>query len=168
LGVLAESLELSKSGLFAHFRSKEALILALFDFAKERFVEHSAPYLKGQGEGLAELRASFTAWLDWISLPTLPAGCPIMGASFELEDVPGPLRDKVVELTHASRQRMVQMIKRAVELKQLSSKTDISQALFDIRGITLAFHLEHRLMNEPKARAHAEKAFEQLLARYRV
>ncbi len=168
LGVLAESLELSKSGLFAHFRSKEALILALFDYTRERFLEHSKPYLKGKAEGLAELQASFTAWLDWIALPALPAGCPLMGASFELEDVPGPLRDRVVELTLAARERMAQLLRRAIEKKELSASLDITQTLFEIRGLTLAFHIEHRLLREPRARAHAEKAFEQLILRCRA
>ncbi len=165
LGVLAESLGLSKSGLFSHFRSKEALLLSLFDHTRDRFLRHNAPYLVDRAPGLGEFRAAMTAWLDWIALPELPAGCPILGASFELEDLEGPVRDRLVAVTMGSRERIMNMLKRAVEGGELRRDLDVAQAMFDIRGITLSFHLEHRLLRDPLARSHAERAIAQFIER---
>jgi AcrR family transcriptional regulator len=166
LGVLADALHLSKSGLYAHFRSKEALILAVLEHTRSRHLEHLSPYLEGKAKGLAEFRAFFASWLDWTALPSLPAGCPILGASFELEDVPGPPRDYVIETMRASRVRLTTMLKAAVANGELDSNLPIDQVLFETRGIVLSFHLEYRLLGEKHARARADHAFEQLLARY--
>lgn len=166
LGVLAESLGLSKSGLYAHFRSKEALILAVLDHTKQRHQEHSAPYFEGKVKGLAQLRAFFAAWLDWIALPGLPAGCPILGASFEVEDVEGPTREYIVKATRASRARLAALLKDATDNGELRDDLPMDQALFELRGISLSFHIEYRLLRDPHARRHAETAFEDLLSRY--
>ncbi|HEY5956630.1 MAG TPA: TetR/AcrR family transcriptional regulator [Polyangiaceae bacterium] len=166
LGVLADSLELSKSGLYAHFRSKEALILAVLEHTKARHLEHAAPYLEGKAKGLEELRAYLSSWLDWIALPTLPAGCPILGASFELEDLDGPARDYVVGLAIASRARLGSMLRSAIAKGELSTDTPIEQVLFELRGVSLSFHFEYRLLRETSARERAENAFSHVLARY--
>jgi AcrR family transcriptional regulator len=166
LGVLADSLELSKSGLYAHFRSKEALVLAVLEHTKLRHVEHAASYLEGTTKGLQRLRAYLTAWLDWVALPSLPAGCPILGASFEVEDMEGPTREYIVQTTRASRERLASMLKDAVATGELRSDLPIEQVLFEIRGITLSFHIEQRLLRDEQARNHANTAFENLLARY--
>lgn len=166
LGVLASSLELSKSGLYAHFRSKDALLLAVLEHTKSRHLEHATPYLVGRTEGLDALRAYLTAWLDWIALPDLPAGCPILGASFEVEALDGPTHDYVVELTRASRARLALFIRRAVQSEELRADTPVEQVEFELRGISLSFHLQHRLLKDPEARARAERAIESLFERY--
>jgi AcrR family transcriptional regulator len=166
LGMLAESLELSKSGLYAHFRSKEALVLAVLEHTKARHLEHRKPYLAGRAEGLDELRGHLESWLDWIALPSLPAGCPILGASFEVEDLEGPTRDFVIALTCASRERLATLLRRAIATGELRSDTPVEQLQFEIRGITLAFHLDFRLLKEQDARARADRAIDDLLARY--
>lgn len=165
LGVLAESLELSKSGLYAHFRSKEALILAVLEHTKARYAKHAAPYLRGKAKGLESVRAYFAAWLDWIALPSLPAGCPILGASFEVEDLDGPTRDYIVQATRVSRDRLAEFIRQAIDTGELRQELVMDQVLFEVRGITLSFHIEYRLLREVDARKHAETAFESLLAR---
>jgi AcrR family transcriptional regulator len=166
LGVLADSLELSKSGLYAHFRSKEALILAVLEHTRTRHLEHAKPYFEGKAKGLGELRAHLAAWLDWIALPSLPAGCPILGASFEVEALDGPTHDYIVKITLASRARLAQLLKQAVATRELCADIPIDQVLFEIRGITLSFHIEHRLLRESAARERAETALASLLSRY--
>lgn len=166
LGVLAETLGLSKSGLYAHFRSKEALVLAVLEHTKQRFVEHCVPYFEGRTSALDELRAHFAAWLDWIALADLPAGCPILGASFEVEDLDGPTRDYIVTTTRGSRLLLCQRLKRAVDSGELQTDLPIEQVAFEIRGFSLSFHIEHRLLRDKSARKRADAAFESLLARY--
>lgn len=166
LGVLAEALDLSKSGLYAHFRSKEALNLAVLEHTKMRHLEHAAPYLEGKAQGLDELRAFLMAWLDWVASPNLPAGCPILGASFELEDRDGPAREYLVNLTRASRAYLASLLKRAIATGELRPDLPVEQVLFEIRGITLSFHIEYRLLRESAARKRADTAIASLLERY--
>ncbi|MGC4064187.1 MAG: TetR/AcrR family transcriptional regulator [Polyangiaceae bacterium] len=166
LGMLSESLELSKSGLYAHFRSKEALVIAVLQHTRARYIEHMKPYVTGRAKGLDELRGHLAAWLDWIALPSLPAGCPILGASFEVEDLDGPTRDFVIDLTRASRERLATLLRNTIATGELRADTPVEQLLFEIRGIALSFHLECRLIKEKDARARADRALDDLLARY--
>jgi AcrR family transcriptional regulator len=166
LGVLAEALGLSKSGLYAHFRSKEALLLALLEHTKTRFMVHAASYMEGRARGLSTLRAYLRAWLDWVALPELPAGCPILGASFELEDLEGPPRECILEIQRTSRDALRSMLLAAIEEGELDEAAPVRQIVFELRGMALAFHQELRLMRDPKARALADVAIEGLLSRY--
>jgi len=166
LGVLAEALGLSKSGLYAHFRSKEALLLALLEHTRNRFVSHAASYMEGRAKGLDTLRAYLRAWLDWVALPELPAGCPILGAAFELEDLEGPPREHILEIQRASRDALRKMLLAAIGEGELDESAPVRQIIFELRGIALAFHQELRLMRDPEARALADAAIEGLLSRY--
>src|SRR5215813_12128963 len=91
IGRLAEDLGLSKSGLFAHFQSKESLQLALVDFAAERFVEAAVKPSFTAERGEPRVRALFDNWLSWPSRSGLDAGCFFVAASAELDDRPGPV-----------------------------------------------------------------------------
>src|SRR5687767_9089309 len=96
IGRLAEDLELSKSGLFAHFQSKEALQVEVLRHAGERFVEEVIrPALKAP-RGEARLKALFTRWLEWARGKSLPGGCLFVAAATELDDKEGPVRDELV------------------------------------------------------------------------
>lgn len=166
LGVLASSLGLSKSGLYAHFRSKEALILAVLDITLQRHAEHAGPYLHGQAAGMATLRAYLRAWFDWIGHPDLPAGCPILGASFEFETIEGVPRDRLLEIHRMSRERIKTFIRAAVASGELLESTPVEQVEFELRATALALHYSSRFMQDPDARRLAEASVEQLLGRY--
>ena len=97
IGRLAEALQMSKSGLFAHFRSKEGLQLEILRFAGARMVETVVKPAFAVERGEPRVRALFDRWLAWEQSPDLPGGCPFMAASFELDDRPGPVRDFVVQ-----------------------------------------------------------------------
>jgi AcrR family transcriptional regulator len=168
LGVLAENLGLSKSGLYAHFRSKEALVLAVIDHTKARHLEHSRPYLEGKPPGIEQVRAYFESWLDWTALPSLPAGCPLMGAAFEFEDIEGRARAAIVDTLCNSRNYLANFLKRAIGNHEIAAAAPIEQFLFEMRGIVLSFHIEHRLLHDPMARARAQSAFDALLTRYAI
>ena len=97
IGRLAEELGMSKSGLFAHFRSKEALQLEMLKLAGARMVDSVVKPALAAPRGEPRVRALFERWLAWERSPSLPGGCPFMAASFELDDRPGPVRDFVVQ-----------------------------------------------------------------------
>ena len=156
IGELATSLEMSKSGLFAHFGSKEDLQIEVLRAASADFAERViAPALK-QPRGAARLRALFERWLAWAADPDVPGGCIFAGASFELDDRPGPVRDYLVE----EEQRLLGVLSRSARLGALSSgllrdDLDCDLFAFQIHGLMLGFHHARRLMRQRNAESMA-------------
>ena len=93
LNDVAEAVGLSKSGLFKHFESKEAMELVALEQEFDRFVEFVWTPAEALPPGRARLEAIFERWLDWSEVEKAAGGCLIMAASIELDDQPGPLRD---------------------------------------------------------------------------
>lgn len=166
IGSLSEELALSKSGLFAHFGSKEALQLAVLEHTRGRFATHLGPYLRDIGKGLPMLLAFARAWLDWVASSELPAGCPLLGAAFELEAREGPAREYLLKLHGDSRLRLTGMIQDAVDAGQLARNLDVAQLIFELRGIVLAFHEALHVTHSPHARARADRAISALVGRF--
>jgi hypothetical protein len=122
--------------------------------------------MRGLAKGLSTLRALLNGWLDWIALPELLAGCPILGAGFELEAREGSLRDYLVKLQTELGDKIATMLQDAVDAGELKRTTDIGQLLFELRGVSLAFHQDLRVMRSPSAREHAERAVSAVLDRH--
>src|SRR6266508_4617242 len=164
IGSLAERAGLSKSGLFAHFGSREELQVAAIEAAAARFSETVfLPALRAR-RGLPRLRALFENWLGWTARGGLIHGCPMQAAAVEFDDRPGPVRDAVVE--HFA--RLERELGRAVELAvgegHLRADLDVGQFVFDMMGIIFAYYHGARLFDVARAEAHARAAFERLLA----
>src|SRR5206468_2015713 len=87
-------LELSKSGLFAHFKSKENLQVQVLEMASRRFIDEVIKPALGAPRGERRVRALFERWMQWEASPSLPGGCPFMAASTDLDDPPGPHRSR--------------------------------------------------------------------------
>jgi AcrR family transcriptional regulator len=165
LGGLAERAELSKSGLFAHFRSKDDLQVELLRAAEEALRrEVVAPAVEAP-EGLPRLRALFGRWLGWASRSGLPGGCPLYGAAFELDDAEeGPVRDYLTESKREWSGMLEGLVREAVALGHLRGDLDVTQFVWELDGIYLAHHVSQRLMRDPDADARALAAFEVLVA----
>ena len=164
IGSLAERVGLSKSGLFAHFGSREELQIAAIEMAAARFTESVfAPALKAR-RGLPRLRALFEYWLDWTARSGLTHGCPMQAAAVEFDDRPGPVRNAVVE--HYT--RLERELGRAVEIAigegHLRSDLDVGQFVFELIGLIFAYHHGARLFDPAKAQVRARTAFERLVA----
>jgi len=164
LGGLAERAGLSKSGLFAHFRSKEDLQLEILRFAEGEFErEVLAPALEAP-EGLPRLRAFMGRWLGWAPRCGLPGGCPFAGAMFELDDLAeGPVRDYLVESQRTWAVMALGLIGEAVALGHLHKDLDAEQFAWQLSGVYLAHHVSQRLVRDPDADERAYAAFESLL-----
>src|SRR5689334_16696408 len=93
LGRLAESVGMSKSGLFAHFRSKEELQLRVLEAVIEQFREEVVRPALQKPRGIPRLQALFDGWLVWSDHPRTPGGCLMTQAAVELDDQPGAPRD---------------------------------------------------------------------------
>jgi AcrR family transcriptional regulator len=164
IGELAAQLEMSKSGLFAHFGSKEDLQIEVLRAASALFAERViAPALK-QPRGPARLRAIFEGWLAWASDPDVPGGCVFAGASFELDDRPGPVRDYLVEEEKRLLDVLTRSARLGVESGVLRADLDCELVAFQIHGLMLGFHHARRLMRFRNAEAMARASFDQLLA----
>jgi AcrR family transcriptional regulator len=165
LGVLADRAGMSKSGLFAHFKSKEEVQIELLDYS----VRYGYPYIvepaMREPEGLPRLRAVVLNWFGWAPRSGLPGGCPIAAGMFEFDDVEGPVRDKIVALEAAWRGFLWDLTQRTVELGHLRLDLDVDQFVWELGGIYLAHHVSQRLLRSPKMEQRAATSFEALIER---
>ncbi|MFZ5511247.1 MAG: TetR family transcriptional regulator C-terminal domain-containing protein [Pseudomonadota bacterium] len=163
IGGLAERTGMSKSGLFAHFGSKEDMQLAVMALTQDRFADRVVrPALK-EPRGLPRLRAMLRNWLGWTLGAQMPGGCLLIAASTEFDDQPGPVRDAVAEAQMAWRGTLARAVRQAVEEGQLRPDTDVEQFVFELVGIAMAAHQGSRLLKDRDAAARAVQAFERLV-----
>lgn len=166
IGSLADATGMSKSGLFAHFGSREELQLAVLEHAAQRYGESVLrPALKIE-RGLPRLRALFERWLDWTVASGLPGGCIMIAAAAEYDDRPGPIRDAVIANQGRGNAVCERAVRLAVEEGHLRTETDPEQIAFEMLGIVLAHHNHRRLLGDKEARKRALVAFDQLVARH--
>ncbi|WP_043361442.1 TetR/AcrR family transcriptional regulator [Belnapia sp. F-4-1] len=165
LGRLAEASSLSKSGLFAHFRSKEQLELALLDEAARLAHAHVVEPAMKAPEGLPRLCGLVERWIGWPSRAGLPGGCPIASALFELDDGEGRVREHIAALEKEWRELLHSLTASAVALGHLKVETDIEQFVWELCGIYLSHHASARFLRDPAAGARARHAFDALLHR---
>ena len=163
IGQLATALELSKSGLFAHFQSKEALQLQILDYAAQRFVERVIRPTLQAPRGEPRIRAALENWLKWPTKEHL-GGCFFVAASAELDDHPGALRDRLAELQRDWLEMLANIARTAITEKHFRSDVDPEQFAHDMYGIMLVTHQYTRLLHDPKANERAWRAFEALMA----
>jgi AcrR family transcriptional regulator len=166
IGTLADATGMSKSGLFAHFGSREDLQLAVLEHGARQYGEMVLmPALKID-RGLPRLRALFERWLDWTLQTATPGGCIMISTAHEYDDRPGPIRDAAVEMQRRGTGVSERAVRLAVEEGHLKSDTDPEQIAFEMLGIVLASHNHGRLLGDKAARRRALAAFDALIARH--
>jgi AcrR family transcriptional regulator len=165
IGRLAEATGLSKSGLFAHFRSRESLELALLEETVRVAWRHIVEPVMQNPEGLPRLVALVGLWFGWSSRAGLRGGCPIAAAMFELDDTPGVVRDRVAELDEEWRRLLHAHVRQAIDLGHLHAAADADQIVWELRGIYLAHHSTMRFQRDPDADLRAQNALVALLRR---
>jgi len=165
IGTLADATGMSKSGLFAHFGSREELLLAVLAHGQAEFTEVVFQPAMAKARGLPRLKAMFTNWLDWTESADLPGGCPMIGGATEFDDKPGPVRDMLAGGQRTWIETLKRTVRQAVEEGQMPAGTDPEQIAFEMFGIALVVHHHRRLLGYPKARARALAALEKLLSR---
>ena len=168
IGLLAESLGLSKSGLFAHFKSKEALDVALIEHSGARFVEMVIRPAFKAPRGEPRLRELWKRTLDWPLRLGLPGGCPMIAAAAELDDCPGPARDALVSQQKDWLDTLGNLVRVAVGEGHLKDTIPPEQAAFELYSIQLMHHLAARLLQDPQADERAMAAFDALLGRMKL
>jgi AcrR family transcriptional regulator len=165
IGSLAAGARLSKSGLYAHFQSKEDLQLQVLEHAKARFAaEVISPALRAP-RGEPRVRALFEAKLAWSSAP---GGCIYIAASSEMDDQPGPVRDRVARDRRDWLDTIAEVFRTGVAEGHFRPDADPEQFAFDFEGVQLSFHLASRLLDDRAAEERARRSFEALLAAARA
>jgi AcrR family transcriptional regulator len=171
IGGLADSMGMSKSGLFAHFGSKEGLQGAVMDYAAEWFSQLVVrPALK-EPRGEPRLRALFERWLGWggYSDYALPGGCIFVAVASEFDDAPdGPVRDKVVQLEKDLLDTIETIVRGGMTEGQFREDTDPSAFAHDMLAVVLGYNFSARLLRDDAASARAHAAFERLLDHIRA
>jgi AcrR family transcriptional regulator len=165
LGVLAEQVGMSKSGLFAHFRSKEDVQIELLSHMAEFAAAHVIEPSMTAGEGLPRLRALVRNWFGWAQRAGLPGGCPVAAGLFEFDDVEGRVRNKILEMEGLWRRLLTELVERAVSLGHLRRDLDVDQFVWELCGIYLGHHAAHRFLRAADADSRAQTAFQALLDR---
>ncbi|HKV10835.1 MAG TPA: TetR/AcrR family transcriptional regulator [Thermoanaerobaculia bacterium] len=163
IGSLSSELGLSKSGLFAHFGSKDELQLQVLKAAVERFEEAVVQPALATPRGEPRLRSFFARWLAWMDDPAKPGGCLFIAATVELDDRPGPQRDFLVESQERRLAFLTRAVRIGIEAGHFSADLDPEQLAFEIDAIALGYHQSRRLLRDPKAALRAHNAFDRLI-----
>lgn len=167
IGALAQTLGMSKSGVFAHFGSRDELQISVVAEYHRRFEQEVFYTALQLPRGLQRLHALFANWMQRTTIE-LDSGCIYISGAIEFDERPGPVRDALVASVsgwHAALRRAIAQCK---ECGDLRADTDESQLLFEVHGLILALHYETRFLRLPDAVPRAQRGFEHILQRYRA
>lgn len=164
IGALADLMHMSKSGVFAHFGSREELQISVVRQYHARFEEEVFFPVLQQPRGLPRLQAMFELWMNRTSVE-LDSGCIYISGAVEFDDRPGPVRDALADSVRIWLAAMSRAIGQAKEAGHLRPDADEQQIAFEIHGLILALHYEARFLKTPGSIARAHTGFANILAR---
>ncbi|MEW6367132.1 MAG: TetR/AcrR family transcriptional regulator [Acidobacteriota bacterium] len=165
IGELAKAAEMSKSGLFAHFQSKEKLQIELLEYAADLFSRNVvAPALKKKA-GIDRIRALVDNWNRWTG--QLAGGCIFVAASADFKDRPGKVRDALLIQQESWLDSLRRMAQSAIKVGDFRPDVDCDQFAFDLYSLLLGFHLYYKLLHNQETRRRQRTALDQLLKNYR-
>lgn len=166
IGLLAEKMSMSKSGVFAHFGSREDLQIEVVKLYHAYFEQEVfRPALK-EPRGLPRLEAMFAHWIKRVSVE-IASGCIYISGAVEYDDRPGPIRDQLVGMVRTWQEALLRCVRQAIDTGHLAAGTDAKQLVFEIYGLILALHHDARFLKIPGSVDRAQAAFERLVAAYR-
>lgn len=165
LGVLADQVGMSKSGLFAHFQSKEAVQIGLLQHMAEFAQAHVVQPSMAAKPGLPRLRALIKNWFGWAQRAGLPGGCPVAAGLFEFDDVDCPVREKILTMEREWRALLKRLVQEAVSCEHLRRGMDVDQFVWELSGIYLSHHAAHRFLRSKDADKRAMTAIDALIER---
>jgi len=162
IGALAEVTRMSKSGVFAHFGSREELQISVIREYHRRFEEEVFFPAIREARGLPRLMALFENWVKRVSVE-IDSGCIYISGAVEFDDRPGPVRDALAEMVRSWHAALERAIRLAVEEGHLAADTDATQMLFEIHGLILALHHDARFLRIPGALDRARAGLQRLI-----
>ena len=164
IGAIAEVTQMSKSGVFAHFGSREELQISVVREYHHRFEQEVFYPALEAPRGLPRLRAMFANWMQRTSTE-LDSGCIYISGAVEFDDRAGPVRDALAESVHTWLAAMKRAVVLAIREGHLRADADEEQIAFEIHALILALHYEARFLRTPGSLARASNGFDNILAR---
>ena len=168
IGALAEEARLSKSGLFAHFKSKETLQLEVLQEAINRFTAQVLQPVLATPRGEARLHKLFDVYLAWLRGENELHGCPFQKMAAEYATRESPVRERLVESMLDWREQVARIVAGAVQTGYLRADLDVALFVYEWAGICMVFQQSCRLMRDPHAEPRARTVFEALWKRSRA
>ncbi len=166
IGVLADRMNMSKSGVFAHFGSREDLQMEVIRLYHQRFEQEVFyPSIK-ETRGLPRLMAMFDRWIKRVSVE-IASGCIYISGAVEYDDRPGPIREQLVSMVQAWQSALLRAVQQAIDVGDLKPDTDAQQLVYEMYGMILALHHDARFLRIPGAIDRARRGFERLIENYR-
>ena len=165
IGALAEVMRMSKSGVFAHFGSREELQISVIREYHARFEEEVFYPALARPQGMPRLKALFKNWMNRTSVE-IDSGCLFISGAVEFDDRPGPVRDALAGSVKTWLAAMNRAVVQAKQAGHLAQDVDEHQMAFEIHGLILALHYEARFLKTPGSVNRANTGFANILARY--
>ena len=162
IGTLADQMQMSKSGVFAHFGSREELQLAVLKEYVHRFIDQVLRPAVRKPRGLPRLEAILDRWVAFLA-QEMKRGCIMIAGAVEYDDVPGPLRDEMVSIITGWKRELIGAIRQAVDEGHLQPRVDAQQLVFEIYGLMLAMHQDARLLRSADSAKRARTGLRRLI-----
>ena len=166
IGLLADRMNMSKSGVFAHFGSREDLQMEVLKLYHHRFEQEVFfPSVKEQ-RGLPRLESMFARWVKRVSVE-IASGCIYISGAVEYDDRPGPIREALVAMVRAWQGALLRAVQQSIDVGALQEGTDPDQLVYEMYGLILALHHDARFLRVPGALERANRGFVRLIENYR-
>jgi AcrR family transcriptional regulator len=163
IGRLAEATQMSKSGLFAHFGSKEELQLATVEHAAKLFVAEVIDPARSAPKGLARVWALCDHMIGYAERQVFPGGCFFAATSFEFNNRPGPVRDRIEEMIRSWLSYLEHAVEQAQEAGELDAKASAREIAFQLDAFAQASNAQYQLFRDPQVFDDARRAIRERL-----
>jgi AcrR family transcriptional regulator len=163
IGRLAEATQMSKSGLFAHFGSKEELQLATVEHAAKLFVAEVIDPARSAPKGLARVWALCDHMIGYAERQVFPGGCFFAATSFEFNNRPGPVRDRIEEMIRSWLSYLEHAVEQAQEAGELDAKVSAREIAFQLDAFAQASNAQYQLFRDPQVFDDARRAIRERL-----
>jgi AcrR family transcriptional regulator len=162
IGLLADKMNMSKSGVFAHFGSREDLQLEVLKLYHQRFEQEVFFPSVQEPRGIARLKSMYARWVKRVSVE-IASGCIYISGAVEYDDRAGPIREELVSMVQAWQGALLRCVQQAIEVGDFKSDTDADQLVYEMYGMILALHHDARFLRMPGSIDRAHVAFDRLI-----
>lgn len=167
IGLLADRMNMSKSGVFAHFGSREDLQLEVIKLYHHQFEQEVFYPSIREPRGMPRLKSMFTRWIKQVSVE-ITSGCIYISGAVEYDDRPGPIREQLVSMVKAWQDALLRCVQQAIDTGDLKPDTDAQQMVFEMYGLILALHHDARFLRMPGSVERARAGFDRLIQHYQI
>jgi AcrR family transcriptional regulator len=165
IGLLADKMNMSKSGVFAHFGSREDLQMEVLKLYHHRFEQEVFFPSVQEPRGMQRLKSMYARWIKRVS-EEIASGCIYISGAVEYDDRPGPIREELVSMVQAWQHALLRCVKQTIEVGDLKPDTDAQQLVYEMYGLILALHHDARFLRMPGSVERASIGFNRLIENY--